>query len=199
MLTSLHTHTCTHILATYICFYKYALYKNSWYYAATFASFAQISAGSMYDIIVHMYLCTCKYVCVCVLCHCFTLIEWHLHTRFPFTSSLSTNSLSFFLFCSLQLYHTRAMCQQRGNALFRYSAMHYKGAYNISDICKCVCVCVHIAYHFVILNNLLTVISFRFVSDRIPSPIVGRSRRITRENSALFAVSDWMKRQRCIV
>lgn len=107
---------------------------------------------------------------------------------------LSQLTRSLFLFCSLQLYHTRAMCQQRGNALFRYSAMHYKGAYNISDICMCVC-----AYHIVTLNNLLTVISFRFVSDRIPSPIVGRSRRITRENSALFAVSDWMKRQRCIV
>lgn len=51
------------------------------------------------------------------------------------------------------------MCQQRGNALFRHSAMHYKGAYNISDTYACVCVCV---YRIVTLNNLLTVISFRF-------------------------------------
>lgn len=45
------------------------------------------------------------------------------------------------------------------------------------------------------LNNLTTAISL----DRIPSPIVGRNQPITRENSAPYAVRDWMKHQRCIV
>lgn len=109
------------------------------------------------------------YVCVYYAIVLLSLNDTYIHASPLHHLSQLTRSLSLFLFCSLQLYHTRAMCQQRGNALFRYSAMHYKGAYNISVICMHVCVCVHIAYHIVILNNLLTVISFRFVSFRTES------------------------------
>lgn len=104
---------------------------------------------------------------------------------------LSWLSRSASLFCSLQLYYTWTMCHQRCNALFRHCAMHYKGAYTIIYIY----ICVYYIHICLSLNNLTTVISL----DRIPSPIVGRNQPITRENSAPYAVRDWMKHQRCIV